>query len=142
MELSSHVSARLSTALWSTKSFMHEVRHKTILQFRAQKLGAIHSTKISGNFGPKLNGSVRSNRKSFGKTGPPFEVVHFSRSDRSEFWLNGSRPLGIEYLLSPKTVACCPLICTWSSFEEPQRNGPDGTPQCVTRAALIIASRT
>ena len=57
-------------------------------------LGAIHSTKISGNFGPKLNGSVRSNRKSFEKTGPPFEVVLFSRSDRSECWLNGSRPLG------------------------------------------------
>ena len=56
-------------------------------------LGAIHSIKLSGNFGPKLNGSVRSNRKSFEKTGPPFEVVLFSRSDRSEFWLNGSRPL-------------------------------------------------
>ena len=54
--------------------------------------GAIHSTKISGNFGPKLNGSVRCNRKSFEKTGPPFEVVLFSRSDRVEFWLNGSRP--------------------------------------------------
>ena len=57
--------------------------------------GAIHSTKISGNFGPKLNGSVRSNRKNFEKTGPPFEVVLFSRSDRSEFWLNGSRPMKI-----------------------------------------------
>ena len=45
-------------------------------------MGAIHSTKISENFGPKLNGSVRSNRKSFEKTGPPFEVDHFSRSDR------------------------------------------------------------
>ena len=56
--------------------------------------GAIHSTKISGNFGPKLNGSVRSNRKSFEKTGSPFEVDHFSRSDRLEFWLNGSRPQG------------------------------------------------
>ena len=56
-------------------------------------MGAIHSTKISGNFGPKLNGSVRSNRKSFEKTGPPFEVVLFSRSDRSVFWLNGSRPM-------------------------------------------------
>ena len=44
-----------------------------------------------GNFGPKLSGSVRSNRKSFEKTGPPFEVVYFSRSDRSEFRLNGSR---------------------------------------------------
>ena len=54
--------------------------------------GAIHSTKVSGNSGPKLNGSVRSNRKSFEKNGPPFEVVLFSRSDRSEFWLNGSRP--------------------------------------------------
>ena len=41
----------------------------------------------------KINGSVRSNRKSFEKTGPPFEVDHFSRSDRFEFWLNGSRPL-------------------------------------------------
>ena len=56
-------------------------------------MGAIHSTKISGNFDPKLNGSVRSNRKSFEKTGPPFEVVHFSRSDRLEIWLNGSRPI-------------------------------------------------
>ena len=52
-------------------------------------MGAIHSTKISGNFGPKLNGSVRYNRKSFEKTGLPFEVDHFFRS---EFWLNGSRP--------------------------------------------------
>ena len=47
-------------------------------------VGAIDSTKISGNFGPKLNGSVRSNRKSFEKTSPPFEVDHFSRSDQSE----------------------------------------------------------
>ena len=60
---------------------------------RDTPMSAIHSTKISGNFGAKLNGSVRSNRKSFEKTGPPFEVVLFSRSDRSEFWLNGSRPL-------------------------------------------------
>ena len=26
------------------------------------------------------------------KTGPPFEVDHFSQTDRSKFWLNGSRP--------------------------------------------------
>ena len=57
-------------------------------------LGAIHSTKISGNFGPKVNGSVRSNRKSFEKMGPPFEVVLFSRL---EFWLNGSRPLSLKF---------------------------------------------
>ena len=55
--------------------------------------GAIYSTKISVNFGPKLNGSVRSNRKSFENTGQKkFEVDLFSRSDRSEFLLNGSRP--------------------------------------------------
>ena len=65
-------------------------------------MGAIHSTKISGNFGPKLNGSARSNRKSFEKTGPPFEVVLFSRSDRSEFWLNGSRP--VYYTLSSSCI--------------------------------------
>ena len=58
--------------------------------------GAIHSTKISGNFGPKLNGSVRSNRKSFEKTGPPFEVVHFSRSDRLEYfgWMDRAHGFG------------------------------------------------
>ena len=55
--------------------------------------GRDQSTKISGNFGPKLNGSVRSNRKSFENAGPLFEVDHFSRSDRLEFWLNGSRPI-------------------------------------------------
>ena len=64
-------------------------------------LGAIHSTKISGNFSPKLNGLVRSNRKSFEKTGPPFEVDHFSRSDRLEFWLNGSRPLCVVCVWEP-----------------------------------------
>ena len=62
--------------------------------------GAIHSTKISGHFGPKLNGSVRSNRKSFEKTGPPFEVDQFSRSDRLEFWLNGSRPRYILWVIA------------------------------------------
>ena len=48
------------------------------MNFDNSKLGncAIHSIKISANFGPKLNGSVRSNRKSFEKTGPPFEVDH------------------------------------------------------------------
>ena len=51
--------------------------------------GAIHSTKISGNFSPKLNGLAQSNWKSFEKT--PFEVDHFSRSDQLEFWLDGLR---------------------------------------------------
>ena len=35
-------------------------------------------------------GSVQPEK--FQKTGLPFEVVLFSRSDRYEFWLNGSRP--------------------------------------------------
>ena len=36
-------------------------------------------------------GSVQLEK--FKKTGPPSEVDHFSRSDRSEFWLNGLRPI-------------------------------------------------
>ena len=73
------------------------------IQFRRQAraillfTGATHSTEISGNLGPKLNGSVWSNRKSFEKTGPPFELDHFSRSDRSEFWLNESRTTDKDY---------------------------------------------
>ena len=62
----------------------------------SQIMGAIHSAKISGNFGPKLNGSVRSNRKSFEKTGPPFEVDHFSRSDRLENLDEWTAPLNWE----------------------------------------------
>ena len=37
-------------------------------------------------------GSVQAEK--FRKTGLPFGVNHFSRSDTSEFWLNGSRPRG------------------------------------------------
>ena len=80
--------------------------------------GAIHSTKISRNFGQKLNGSVRSDRKSFEKTGPPFEVDHFSRSDRLEFWLNGSRPgfwarfcFIVGFVLSLTVLVCHCLYC-------------------------------
>ena len=53
---------------------------------------SIPKLKNQNSVDPKLNGSVRSNRKSFEITGPPFEMDHFSRSDRLEFWLNGSRP--------------------------------------------------
>ena len=87
--------------------------HKEVLIW-----GAIHSTKISGNFGLKLNGSVRSNRKSFEKTGPPFDVVLFSRSDRSECWLNGSRPwLGRSVYTSTfqVTFSCFCSCCGCSS---------------------------
>ena len=59
------------------------------------EMWAVIHSKIFGNFGSKLNVSARSNRKSFEKTGPPFEVDHFSRSDQLEFWLNRSRPLHI-----------------------------------------------
>ena len=56
-------------------------------------MGAIHSTKISENFGPKLNGSIRPNRQSFEKTGPLFEVDHFSRSDRLEILVEWIAPI-------------------------------------------------
>ena len=41
------------------------------------------------------------------KTGPPFEVDHFSQSVRSEFWLNGSHPKGqvpLEPLLGKQNI--------------------------------------
>ena len=61
-------------------------------------MGAIHSTKISGNFGLKLNGSVLSNRKSFEKSGPPFEVDLFFRLDRSDRSDSQSQVLAVRYL--------------------------------------------
>ena len=70
--------------------------------------GGGSETKVSGNFGPRLNGSVQSNWKSFEKTGPLFEMDHFSWSDWLEFWLNGSYP--IFSLLSLLTLTPTPLI--------------------------------
>ena len=84
-----------------------------------ESLGAIHSTKISGNFGPKPNGSVRSNRKSFEKTGPPFEVDHFFRSDRLELWSNGSRPLIFE---SDSNVLAAFVVCFFCSLFSSNKN--------------------
>ena len=51
--------------------------------------------KLSGNFGPKL----------IGKTGSPFEVVHFSQSDRSECWLNGLRPIILSHTSTYKFIS-------------------------------------
>ena len=81
-------------------------------------MGAIHSTKISGNFGLKLNGSVRSNRKSFEKSGPPFEVDHFSRLDRSDrfdhsdpFLIPGPRSsVSAMYKVEENTYHCTFLL--------------------------------
>ena len=71
---------------------------------------AIHSTKISGNFGLKVNGSVRSNRESFEKTGPPFEADHFSRLDRSD--RNGPFHLTIPTHSQSQDLAVRYLPCT------------------------------
>ena len=49
--------------------------------------GAIHSTKISGHFGPKLNGLVPSNQKSFEKTGPPSSVGPVRLKIYHSIWL-------------------------------------------------------
>ena len=107
--MSYQTSSKRSPPFWlligarKTQVFWHQSEARTtatVWNWSGKTLGAIHSTKISGHFGPKLNGSVRSNRKSFEKMGPPFEVDHFSRSDRLEFWLNGSRPLSPGALLA------------------------------------------
>ena len=65
----------------------------------------------------KLNGSVRSNKKSFEKTGPPFEVDYFSRSGRLEFWLNGSRPMTPSWFFPNLSTflgcSCCTDQYSW-----------------------------
>ena len=72
--------------------------------------GAIHATKISRNFGLKRNGLARSNRKSFEKSGPPFEVDHFSRLDGSDH--NGPFHLTILTHSQPQDLAVQYLLCT------------------------------
>ena len=47
--------------------------------------GAFHQAKYFGNFGRKSNGKVRFGLVSRPEyLGPPLEVVHFDRSDRSD----------------------------------------------------------
>ena len=55
-----------------------------VTSYNMKSKGAFHSTKISGNSGPKLNGTVLTYRKFFGKEGPPFEVDRFFRLVRSD----------------------------------------------------------
>ena len=47
-------------------------------------MGTFHYAKISGNFGPNVNGTVRPRWRFSSQSGPPPEVVLFDRSVRSE----------------------------------------------------------
>ena len=67
--------------------------------------GGIHSTENSGNFGPKLYGSVRSNRKSFEKLVHLLRWTTFPGRTGRKFWLNGSRPW------------CPHMKLKWSAFK-------------------------
>ena len=46
--------------------------------------GAFHYAKISGNFGPNVNGTVPPRWKFSGQSGPPSEVVLFDQSVQSD----------------------------------------------------------
>ena len=46
-------------------------------------MGAFHYAKISGNFGPNVNGTVRARWKFSRQSGPPPEVVLFDLTGRS-----------------------------------------------------------
>ena len=48
-------------------------------------MGAFHYAKISGKFGWKFNGTVRTKRKITGPSEPPLEVVHLDRLDRRDW---------------------------------------------------------
>ena len=76
----------------SSRELLVYVIARFVVIFGINTKGAIHSTKISGNFGP-------NSMDRFGPTGKDSKkLVHllrwssFFRSDRSEFWLNGSHP--------------------------------------------------
>ena len=68
-----------------------------------------HSLTFSHrNFGLKLNGSVRSNRRSFEKISLPFEVDHFSWLDRSD--RNGPFHLTISIHSQFQDLARCLVL--------------------------------
>ena len=64
------------------------------LKFRIPIVSGIPVSKAQER-DPFNQNFVQNSMDRFGsteKTGPPFEVDHFSRLDLLEFWLNGSRP--------------------------------------------------
>ena len=73
---------------------LHLRNSQTPLSVKCQFIGEIQNNQNFRKFRSKTQwiGSVQPEK--FRKTGPPFEVDHFSRSDPSEFWLNGSRRFG------------------------------------------------
>ena len=79
-----------------------EIYDREVLQteiFSNGTVGAFHSTKISGNSGPKLNGTVLTNREIFGKEGPPFEVHRFfGRSVLIGNYCSIRKKFGLQYL--------------------------------------------
>ena len=50
-----------------------------------------------GKFRSKTQWISSVQPEKFLSTGPLFEVDQFSRSDRSEFWLNGSHPMSQQF---------------------------------------------
>ena len=75
----------VSFVMWSSMS-VSVIWKRWLRWFLLGANGAIHSTKNSGNFGPKLNGSVRSNQKSFEKTGPVGNFGWMDRALSSQVW--------------------------------------------------------
>ena len=59
-------------------------RYSLKVTIAINSLGAFHYAKISGNFGPNVNGTVRPRWKFSGQSGPPPEVVLFDRSVQSD----------------------------------------------------------
>ena len=76
--------------------------------------GAIHSTKISRKFSLKLNGSVRSNWKSFEKISPPFEVDHFSRLD----WSDRNGPFHLTILTHSQSQDLAVRYLPWTKWRK------------------------
>ena len=73
-----HMLSRLTTLVSVSGQSRYELTlhlriSQTPLSVKCQFIAEIQTTKMSGNFGPKLNGSVQSNRKSFEK------LVHLLR---------------------------------------------------------------
>ena len=79
------------------------------MQYNIHRVRSIQP-KFPGNFCLKLNGSVRSNRKSFEKIGPPFEVDHLTRLDRSD--RNGPFHLTIPTHFQSQDLTVQYLTCT------------------------------
>ena len=104
-------SRRLCILEWFCFTCCHikNFRRDTLSVFTTDNLSAIQSTKVFGNFDLKLNGSVKSNRKSFEKNRSTFSGGPRALFTVGPVWSKWT--VSFQPILNPSILRCSVFPC-------------------------------